>query len=172
VREADKKGVRFSEAPRDGVAWLNGVSFEKGGIEIDLRGKDLFQQSFLGIAFHGENDSTYEAVYFRPFNFLASDSVRRIHAVQYISHPDFTWKRLREQQNGVFEKEVVPAPDPNAWFHARVIVTETTVDVYVNQHPKPCLQAKRLSNRQGGKVGLWVGDRSGGDFADLRIWAE
>src|ERR1017187_621430 len=51
--------------------------------------------SGLGIAFHGEDTSTYDAVYFRPFNFNTTDPVRKIHAVQYVSMPDNPWFRLR-----------------------------------------------------------------------------
>jgi len=57
-----------------------------------VRGKDLFQQSFVGLAFHGKDDNTYEAVYLRPFNVRSDDPVRRDHAVQYMSVPDFDWR--------------------------------------------------------------------------------
>jgi len=43
--------------------------FKEGIIDIDLRGKDVFLQSFLGIAFDVTDNNHYEAVYFRPFNF-------------------------------------------------------------------------------------------------------
>ncbi len=38
-----------------------------------MRGKNVFQKSFIGIAFHGQDDKTYDAVYCRPFNFIAKD---------------------------------------------------------------------------------------------------
>src|SRR6188508_819470 len=84
----DKKtrAIKLDENSGEGIAWLNDVIFSTGTLEIDLRGKDAFQKSFLGLAFYTANDSTYDAIYFRPFNFLATDSVRKIHAVQYISH--------------------------------------------------------------------------------------
>jgi hypothetical protein len=50
--ENDKKGIRFSRNTNDGIAWLLGVEFSNGTIEVDIRGKDVFQQSFVGIAFH------------------------------------------------------------------------------------------------------------------------
>src|SRR5215831_1455974 len=74
--ENDKKGIRFSEHEGDGVAWLDGVSFSNGTVEIDIKGKDVLQQSFVGVAFHGVDEKTLDAVYFRPFNFRATDSVR------------------------------------------------------------------------------------------------
>ena len=138
-------------------------------IEVDLKGKDVFQKSFLGIAFHGVNDSTYDAVYFRPFNFYAKDSIRKIHAVQYISHPVFTWKKLREERNGVFEKGITAAPEPNEWFHARIEVKGNIVNVYINDRKIPVLVVSKLNNRKNGKLGLWVGDGSGGDFSNLNV---
>jgi len=44
----------------------------------------------VGIAFHGSDNKTLDAIYFRPFNFQSTDPVRKIHAVQYVSHPDNT----------------------------------------------------------------------------------
>lgn len=169
ITEQGREGVRFSEKAGEGVAWLTGVNFSNGVIELDIKGKDLLQRSFVGIAFHGQDDKTFDAIYFRPFNFLATDSVRRIHAVQYVSHPDFPWKRLRDQQNGVYEKAVRPAPDPNDWFHARLVVDYPHIRVYVNHSSEPCLSVDQISRREQGSIGLWVGEGAGGDFANLTI---
>ena len=167
--EAERNAVSLNENGGEGLAWLTNVTFSTGTIEIDLKGQDVYQKSFMGIAFHGENDSTYDAVYFRPFNFITKDSVRSVHAVQYISHPAFTWKRLREEQNGVFEKAVTPAPDPNQWFHAKIEVGKENVSVFVNYSPVASLIVKKLNNRTNGKIGLWTGDGAGGSFSNLII---
>src|ERR1700722_18765388 len=74
----------LSAAEGDGVAWINNLELTNGAIEVDIKGKDTFQLSFVGIAFHGVDDSTFEAVYFRPFNFHSPDPVRKTHAVQYV----------------------------------------------------------------------------------------
>ena len=73
--------VYLSAAENDGVAWIEGLEFSNGTIEVDLKGRDVLQQSFLGIAFHGIDLQTLDAVYFRPFNFQSTDPVRKIHAV-------------------------------------------------------------------------------------------
>lgn len=169
TNEAGKNAVSLSEQAGEGLAWLKDVSFATGTIEIDLKGVDVYQKSFLGIAFHGVNDSTYDAIYFRPFNFITKDSVRRIHAVQYISHPAYTWERLRAEQNGVFEKGVTPAPDPNEWFHARIEVGAEDISVYINYSPVASLIVKKLNTRTDGKIGLWAGNGSGGSFSNLVI---
>ncbi len=167
--ENGKNGIRFSQKDLDGIAWLEGVTFTNGIIEADIKGKDVLQQSFVGIAFHGADDKQFDVVYFRPFNFQAQDSVRRIHAVQYVSLPEFDWQRLRQEQNGKYEKAVVPAVNPNEWFHVKIVVQHPQVSVYVNGESLASLQVAQLSKRQTGKIGLWVGNMSGGDFANLSV---
>jgi len=79
------------------IVWLKGFSFSTGIVEVDLRGKNVFQQSFLGIAFHGVDTTAYDAIYFRPFNFQSPDTLRKKHTVQYISQPDYPWEKLRAE---------------------------------------------------------------------------
>ncbi|HNT21067.1 MAG TPA: hypothetical protein PKL70_11620 [Saprospiraceae bacterium] len=171
VKWSEEKGQDVIELllnEDEGLAWIKGIEFKTGTIELRLKGIDVYQHSFLGIAFHGVNDSTFDALYFRPFQFLAEDTVRKKRAIQYISLPQYTWSRLRETQNGKFENQVVPAPDPNDWFHARFIISETEARVYVNDTPEPYLIVPLLGAKSG-KIGLYTAYRSGGSFANLRI---
>jgi hypothetical protein len=167
--EDNKRGIRFSKNVNDGIGWLKGVEFSNGTIELDIKGKDLFQQSFVGIAFHGVDNNTLDAIYFRPFNFQSTDPVRKIHAVQYVSHPDNTWNVLREKQNGKYEKAVTPAPYGTEWFHAKIVIQFPNVKVFVNGNAEPSLNVDKLNDRKTGKIGLWVGNGSDGDFANLQI---
>jgi len=169
LNDGAKRGVRLSESSGEGVAYLQGMEFANGTIEFDVRGKDVQQQSFVGVAFHGVDGTTYDAIYFRPFNFRAVDPARRSHAVQYISHPSYTWQKLRAEQPGKYEQAVNPAPDPNAWFHVRVVVASPKVSVFVGDAKQPSLVVDQLSDRKKGWVGLWVGNTSGGDFANFKI---
>lgn len=174
VTDEKHKAVQFDEAAGQGFAWLDGIEFDNGVIELDIKGKDLLQKSFVGVAFRGVDDSTQDVVYFRPFNFKAEDPVRRIHAVQYVSHPTFTWKKLREEHPDQYEKPIfpkadMPAPDPNGWFHARIVVAKPKISVFVNDAKEPSLVVNELSDRKGGMVALWVGEGSGGTFANLKI---
>lgn len=169
VKNSKYQAIRLSEELNEDLVWLKDKQFSEGTIELDLKGKDVFQRSFLGVAFHAQNDSTYDAIYFRPFNFYAKDTIRFIHAVQYISHPKFTWKKLRDEQNGKFEKAVQNAPNPNDWFHAKIEITSKDVKVYVENSREPVLVVQKLNTFSKGKVGLFVGDGSGGDFANLKI---
>jgi len=153
-----------------GIAWLDGVTFSEGTIELDIRGNDKLQKTFPGIVFHGVDTVTHDVVYFRPFNFQAADPVRKIHAVQYVSHPDFPWDVLRETKNGQYEKAVTPAPGPNDWFHAKIVVKGKEINVYVNGSTTPSLTVTKLNDRTTGKIGLWCdGSDIPGDFANLVI---
>lgn len=161
--------LKISENKKEGIVWLPVKEFRNGTIEIKMRGKDVFQRSFIGIAFHGVNDSTYDAVYCRPFNFFAKDSVRRIHAVQYIAHPIFTWEKLRNERNAVFEKEIVNPPNPNDWFTMRLVIDNNMIKAYIGKAQLPSLSVVKLSTQTTGKIGLFTGDSSGGDFKTIKI---
>lgn len=169
--EKDEKGdyLKVAESKGEGIVWLPIKKFKTGALIIEMRGKDVLQRSFIGIALHGQNDSTYDAVYCRPFNFYALDSIRKIHAVQYISHPTFTWKYLRENRNGEFEKGITNAPQPNEWFVMTVTIKKKTIEVFINYSTQPALTINKLSKYNKGKIGLFVGDNSGGDFRQLTV---
>ena len=81
-RLQDRNGVRLSPRSGNGVAWVEGSEFHSGTIEVDICGREGLQQNYVGIAFHRRSDTTYEAVYLRPFNFRAADPLHRQHAVQ------------------------------------------------------------------------------------------
>jgi len=153
-----------------GIIWLKGVNFSTGNIDVDLRGKDVLQQSFLGIAFHGVDAATYDAIYFRPFNFQSADTLRKMHCVQYISEPDYPWDRLRKEHPMVYENAVTPRPVATAWFHARIEVRKNDIRVYVDRSKVPSLVVKKLNTRASGLIGLWTDKLVlNGDFANLAI---
>jgi hypothetical protein len=151
-----------------GMALVEGLDFAEGTIDVDLKGKGKFQTSFVGVAFGVADGKTFEAVYFRPFNFLRDDKAYRARAVQYVAWPDHPWEKLRKETPGAYESAVNPVPDPAGWFHARVEVTRKKVSVFVNEAKQPCLVVDRLASREGGRVGLWVDSRDGA-FANLKI---
>lgn len=165
----DKKSVRISAAEGSGVAWLKDVAFSTGTIEVYLRGKDINQESFIGIAFHAVAKDSCEVVYFRPFNFNSKDSLQQAHMVQYIYPPKYSWEYLRETFPGVYEKKIQKAPNPNGWFHVKIEVRKDMISVYVNNSSKPCLEVQPLNSDKNGKIGLWVGTSSDGDYANLKI---
>ncbi|MGZ4001497.1 MAG: family 16 glycoside hydrolase [Mucilaginibacter sp.] len=165
----DAGSIHLNEVDGDGKAWINGKSFTNGTIEFDIKGKDKMQGSFVGFAFHGLNDSTYEAIYFRPFNFRSTDPVRKGHAVQYIASPKYDWPTLRNQFPNKYEQPISPAPDPEQWFHVRITVENEKISVYVNNSNQPSLTVVPLVKTGGKMIGYWVGNTSGGDWKNLKL---
>lgn len=165
----EEKGLRVSEAAGSGIVWLKNVNFSNGIIEVDVRGKDKKQGSFLGIAFHGTKIDKTEAIYLRPFNFLATDSAQRMHMVQYVFDSAYGWDRLRNEHPGVYENQITPPPNPNDWVHMKIVIKGKSIKVYVNHSEKACLEVESLNQGTEGKLGLWVGNSSGGDFSNLVV---
>lgn len=161
--------VEMNAENSSGMGIIEDIEFEKGRIEIELLGENNPGKSFIGIAFNIENDETYEAVYFRPFNFVAKEPIRKEHMVQYIYHPEFTWRKLREERTGEFENEINMPPDPDNWFKAIIHITEKKVNVYVNDLTEPVLTVDRLSSTKTKSIGIWTGFGSSGRFRNLVI---
>src|SRR5882724_8291333 len=163
--DGDKHALRFQ-----GLIWLKDINFSTGTIDLDMRGRDELQKSFLGVAFHGVDTVIHDIVYFRPFNYRTNDPLRKIHAVQYVSQPEFPWDTLRARFPGVYEKGINPPPAATEWFHAHIVVGDKDIKVYVNGASVPSLTVNKLNNRKSGLIGLWNGVYGfDGDFANLVI---
>lgn len=164
--------VEMNAAQGDGLAILTEFEFEKGTIEVELKGENSPGRSFIGIAFNIEDGETFEAVYFRPFNFVADEQIRKDHMVQYICHPDHTWSKLREERTGEFENEISAPPNPNDWFNVIIEISDNEVVVLVDMIALPVLEIDRLSETKSQKIGLWTGNGSSGRFRNLVIHPE
>jgi len=169
LTDNSKNGVSFWFDEPVALLRLKDYDFSEGTIEFDVRGRDELQRCFVGIAFHIQNDSTYDAIYFRPFNFKNAEIYRRMRAVQYISWPKYTWQKLRAEHPNQYEHPVVPVPEPEEWFHAKIVIQGKTISVYVNDSAEPSLVVDKLTDTTHGGLGLWVGDPTEGDFANLKI---
>ena len=98
-----------------------------------------------------------------------SDPIRHMHAVQYVAIPDYDWPLLREQFPEEFENPVDPTLEPTGWVPLRVVVEPSRIHIYVGQVKSPTLEMRKLGAYDRGMVGLWAGNGSDGDFANLRI---
>jgi hypothetical protein len=172
VYEESPGAVEMDAAEGDGLALVKVISFETGTIEVELLGENNPGRSFIGLAFNIQDEETFEAVYFRPFNFVATEQIRKDHMVQYIHHPEYTWYKLREERTGEFENEIPAPPDPDGWFKAIVKISETHVKVFVDDKEEPVLKVERLVSITSDKIGLWVGNGSSGRFRNLVVHAE
>ncbi len=162
--------VEMNAAEGDGLAVLKQIAFETGTIELEILGENNPGRSFIGLAFNIQDEETFEAIYFRPFNFVATEQSRKDHMVQYVNHPEYTWYKLREERTMEFENEIPAPPDPDDWFKATIKVTEKNVEVYLDTSKEPVLKVERLSSNKSEKIGLWVGNGSSGRFRNLVLF--
>jgi len=165
LNDGDKTGV----ACKSGVYWLKDVNFTSGTIDVDIKGRNVLQQSFVGIAFHGVDSINTDIVYLRPFNFRSTDTLRKQHAVQYVSQPDYTWEKLREEHPLMYEQPVATNLEPNGWVHVHIVVKGDAITVYLNNSPKQALKVKKLGSRADGMLGLWCFGSEEADFANLVV---
>ena len=163
------QAVFLNAAPEDGLAWITGVELSEGSIELEIRGTNQPGRSFVGIAFHGQHNRSFDAVYLRPFNFQTTEPERRSHSIQYISMPAHDWSELRNSHPGKYEFAITPAPDPNSWVKLKLVVKGKNLAAFVNGSDVPALRVELLNDRLKGKVGLWVGNGSSGWFRNLKV---
>jgi hypothetical protein len=158
----------------ESLAIVKGLDFKDGSIEVDLvglprKGAAPDTRGFVGLAFHVQgNGERFEAFYLRFTNGRAEEQVRRNHAAQYVSEPDFPWFRLRKENPGVYESYV--DIEPGAWTNLRVVVTGKKARLYVNHAAQPCLIVNDLKlGEVHGQVALWNGSDTESYFSNLRI---
>lgn len=149
-----------------GIVFVSDLPFQNGTIEADLIGPiEPEDRTFVGIAFRIDpaNLKQHELIYFRPFN---SGTDRHLHTVQYVAtNTIYDWPNLREHFPGLYEAGANIAN--NVWFHARLEIDGTTVQVFVNDGKDPVLVVKDLKlGNHSGLVGFWGYP---GAFANLKI---
>ncbi len=100
----NRKGLRLTATGQGDIeplALIEGVEFGNGIIEAEIAGAPAPDapegaRGFVGVAFRVQPDmKTYDAFYLRPTNGRADDQERRNRTLQYISHPEWPWFRLR-----------------------------------------------------------------------------
>jgi hypothetical protein len=149
----------------EGLVYHPSVSLTEGDIELEM----LAEGDFVGIAFQIRDEHTYDAVYFRPANFASPDSLPRSRAIQYVSHPRYSWSTLRRESPGAYEDPINTPIRAGDWFHVRVRLAGGRVRVYLNQSAEPAMDVANLGAPGAGSAGAWVGNGSGGTVANLVI---
>ena len=165
----------FEAVRRNFLAVVEDIEFGDGTIEVELAGQPAAgaqggARGFVGVAFRVQgDDETYDCFYLRPTNGRADDQVRRNHSAQYISHPEWTWFRLREQTPGKYETYVDIGPAE--WIAVRIVVAGETARLYVNGATQPTLIVNDLKSGADarGKVALWIEGSTVAHFRNLRI---
>ncbi|QKG71154.1 hypothetical protein [Erythrobacter mangrovi] len=167
-----RKTLRISTTTGDGVVLLP-ISMADGFVEVEVNSNlvpdaPAGSRGFAGIAFRVQPDlHRYDAFYIRPGNGRAEEQIRRNHATQYISHPDYTWFRLREEKPGHYESYV--DIELGTWTSLRVEVEGDRARFFVNQNEQPVLIVNDLlSDASEGAIGLWIASGTDAHFANVR----
>ena len=173
-REAAIKSGEVNES----LAVIEGLEFGNGVIEAEISGSprtDVFKDArgFVGIAFRVQKDlRTYDAFYLRPTNGRADDQLRRNHSVQYVSHPDWPWPRLRKETPEKYESYVDLVP--GVWTKVRIEVRGAQAKLFVHGQTQPTLivnDVKTGPDVRGG-VALWIDVSTDAHFRNLTVTPE
>jgi hypothetical protein len=176
-REAIKV-VEKNPGGGDTLAILNGALFRSGTIDVWLAGEPTNAaaaaqgaRGFVGIGFRVADSSRYEAIYLRPTNGRAEDQLRRNHSIQYVSHPEYPWERLRSETPGQYEPYADMAP--GEWVHCRIVVSGVKARLFLGAANEPSLVINDLKQGdRSGAVALWIGPGTTAHFSDLRLRSE
>ena len=175
-----KKGLRLTLAhgaspAGEQLAVIEKLEFSSGVIEAEIAGAPApgaaeGARGFVGIAFRLQpDDKTYDAFYLRPTNGRAEDQERRNHATQYISHPEWTWDRLRKETPSRYEAYVDVMP--GSWTRVRIEVRGDRARLSVNGNEQPTLIVNDVKTGASAKgaVALWLGPGTVAHFRNLTV---
>jgi hypothetical protein len=156
------------------LAILDGPEFSDGTIQLDVAGAPRpgtppDSRGFIGISFRtGPHGAWTEVFYLRPTNGRSDDQLRRNHAVQYASDPEFPWHRLRAESPGVYESYA--DLEPGAWTTMRIEVAGKKARLFVNGARQPCLIVNDLKHGdQPGRIALWAHVETDAYFGPISI---
>jgi hypothetical protein len=164
----------------DTFAFVPGLDFHDGTIEVDVAGSSLPDappnaRGFIGVAFRIDAEGgsfASEGFYIRPSNGRAEDQVRRNRATQYFSYPGYDFDRLRREAPGQYESyaDLVVGE----WTHLRIEVAGATARFYVGGAAQPALIVRDLKHGPDahGTVGLFVGIGADGHFRNLSVHSQ
>lgn len=153
-------------------------AFQDGTIEVDVSSEvdpeawffvRWLARGFAGLTFRNDELGRFESLYVRPMNGRVDDETRRAHAVQYISHPGWDFRRFRKESPGQYEG---PADiGPKEWIHLRIEVEAGSASLFINDSETPALVVEdlKLGPDQHGRIGLWVGPGTIAHFSNLRV---
>ena len=183
-RLGDKEVVKvimdtaIKKADQSTYVRLKGIELQNGTIELKVLSRlipnaPVYARGFIGVAFRINSDNTkFESMYIRPTNGRAEDQVRRNHATQYFSFPDYGFQRLRDEAEGKYESYA--DMDLNEWISLRIVVRGTQAKLFLNNNKQPALIVNdlKLGAENKGAIGLWVDVGTEGYFSDVKISKE
>ena len=163
------------QRPIQQFARISDLEFANGVIEVELAGAPAPDapagaRGFVGMAFRLQPDNeTYDAFYLRPTNGRAEDQERRNRSVQYISHPEWPWFRLRKETPARYEAYVDLVP--GAWTRVKIDVRGSQARLFVHDNEQPTLIVNdvKTGERGSGAVALWLDTGTVAHFRNLTV---
>jgi hypothetical protein len=102
------------------------------------------------------------------YNGRSDDQLQRNHSAQYISIPEFTWNRLRQEFPGKYETFVDLVP--GEWTKVKIEVRGEKARLYVHGAQQPTLIVNHLLHgTTKGAIALFISVGSLAHFSNLRV---
>jgi hypothetical protein len=159
VEYRNKRAVSFDSRPGAGLAWVEGLRFSVGKIDLNIAAV----KQDAGIAFHVHNETDFEAICFHIGDEARDEGASQSVVVRYLS----TDPGRNENHMAQFD---LPYGQSGEWIKVRTSISKQVIAVFINGSNLPTL---RVDNSGGGdvygSVGLWIGSDSSALVADLRI---
>jgi hypothetical protein len=158
VEYRNQQAVRFDSRPGAGLAWVEGLRFSVGKIDLNIAAAP----QDVGVAFHVRNEREFEAICFHVGNEARDEGASQRVVVQYLStDPD---------RNAGHEAQFdLPYGQSGEWFKVRISISKEAIAVFISGGNIPTLSVD-TSGRGAvyGSVGLWIGPGSSALVADFR----
>src|SRR5215468_10693030 len=150
VEYRNQQAVRFESRPDAGLAWVEGLRFSVGKIDLNIAAAP----QDVGIAFHIRNEKEFEAVSFHIGNAAQNEGESQRVVVKYLStYPDGNASRESH-----FD---LPYGRSGEWFKARISISREVIAVFIDGHNLPTLSVGVSEGGEVyGSVGLWIGPGS------------
>jgi hypothetical protein len=163
----NQQALMFDSRPGKGLAWVEGMRFTTG--KIDLKIAAVPQDA--GIALHIRNEREFEAVCFHVGEEARNEAESQRVVVQYIS----TYPDRYASHEAQFD---LPYSRSGEWFKARISISKQVIAVFIDGDNLPTLSVDASGRGEaydsaggsaGGSVGLWIGPGSSALVCDFRI---
>jgi hypothetical protein len=171
VEYRNEQAVMFDSRSGKGLAWLEGLRFSTGKIDLNIAATP----QDAGIAFHIQNEREFEAVCFHIGDEARDESESQRVVVRYLS--TYAGRNLRREAQ--FD---LPYSRSGEWFKARLSISKEVVAVFINGANLPTLSVRASEDPEAygsaggsaggfasGFIGLWIGPGSSALVTDFRI---
>jgi len=158
VEYRNQQAVRFDSRPGAGLAWVEGLRFSVGKIDLNIAAAP----QDVGIAFHFQNEREFEAVCFHVGNEARDEGASQRVIVQYLS--------TDADRNANHEAQFnLPYSQSGEWFKVRISISKEAIAVFISGGNIPTLSVDTSGRGDVyGSVGLWIGPGSSALVADFR----